>query len=195
VLALLRDHEHEVIDLIQIFQHLTSFQSPETQIDDVLERHQQKNGRPRAPHPAELTAVQNKSTTREENNNAIDDDPERQRRAPHHSQQDHNQPAPPNQIGHYGPVWKDCLEEAKMECRAVHALSNPWPKLKMDMDSLADSLSTVVMQWNQRGVRFEPGKQFLRTCCSINLCFRLLAREEDGDGTNGKHPIHTWNIL
>ena len=94
MLALLRDHEHEVINLIQIFQHLTSFQSPKTQADDVLECHQQKNGHPHAPHPAELTAVQNKSTTREENNNAIDDDPERQRHTPRHSQRDHDQPAP-----------------------------------------------------------------------------------------------------
>lgn len=31
----------------------------------------------------------------------------------------------------------------------MHVLSNPWPKLKIDVDSLMDSLSTVVLQWNQ----------------------------------------------
>ena len=88
-----------------------------------------------------------------------------------HSQQDCDQPVPPNQIGHYGPVWKNCLEEAKVECRAVHALSNPWPKLKMDVNSLMDSLTTVVTLWTQRGVRFEPGKSLPDTCCFINSMF------------------------
>jgi len=59
---------------------------------------------------------------------------------------DRDQPAPPTQISHYGPVWKDCLEEAKIECRTVHALFNPWPKFKMDAISLTDSLTTVVME-------------------------------------------------
>ena len=88
-----------------------------------------------------------------------------------HSQRDRDQPVPPNQIGHYGPVWKDCLEEAKVECRAVQALSNPWPKLKMDANSLTDSLTTVVAQWTQRGIRFEPGKSLPEIYYCIDSMF------------------------
>ena len=47
----------------------------------------------------------------------------------------------------------------------MHALSNPWPKLKMDSDSLTDSLTTVVMQWTQYGIHFEPSK------CLLNACY------------------------
>ena len=82
-----------------------------------------------------LNALQSQSTTTVEDGNAIGDDP---RRAPRRSRQTRDEPPPPNHIGHYGPVWKDCLEEAKVKCRAVHALTNPWPKLKIDSDSLAD---------------------------------------------------------
>ena len=88
-----------------------------------------------------------------------------------HSQRDREQPVPPNQIGHYSPVWKDCLEEAKVECRAMHALSNPWPKLKMDANSLTDSLTTVVAQWTQRGIRFKPGKSLPEIYYCIDSMF------------------------
>ena len=116
-----------------------------------------------------LDALQGRSVTTTEGDNAIDDDPPR--RAPHRPRRARDELPPPNQIGHYGPVWKDCLEEAKVECRAVHALFNPWPKLKMGSDSLTDSLTTVVMQWTQRGVRFEPGKCLLNACYLDNIIF------------------------
>ncbi|KIM60159.1 hypothetical protein SCLCIDRAFT_26800 [Scleroderma citrinum Foug A] len=32
----------------------------------------------------------------------------------------------------------------------MHTLFNPWPKMKIDADLLADSLMTVVVQWTQR---------------------------------------------
>ena len=107
-----------------------------------------------------LNALQSQSTTTVEDGNAIGDDP---RRAPRRSRRTRDEPLPPNHLGHDGPVGKDCLEEAKVECRAVHALTNPWPKLKIDSDSLADSLTTVVMEWTQRGVRVEPGEYLLDT--------------------------------
>ncbi|KIM51929.1 hypothetical protein SCLCIDRAFT_33064 [Scleroderma citrinum Foug A] len=141
-------------------------QSPET--IDVLKHHQQKNGRPCAPDPAMLTALHNQSTAMAEKDDNSDEDPLRKCCTCH---QDRDQPVPPTQIGHYGPVWKDCLEEAKIECRAVHALSNPWPKFKMDNISLTDSLTTVVMEWNQRGVCFEPGKHLLRSPYCHNFIF------------------------
>ena len=140
------------------------FQS--TEIVDVLERHQQKNGRPRAPNPTTFTALHGQSMVMAENNDGSGDDPPRERRA---RRRGRDQPVPPTQIGHYGPVWKDCLEEAKIECRAVHALSNPWPKLKIDAVSLTDSLTTVVMEWDQRGVRVEPGNHLLRSLYCNNF--------------------------
>ena len=39
----------------------------------------------------------------------------------------------------------------------MHTLSNPWPKMKIDADSLADSLMTVVVQWTQCA-GLDPGK-------------------------------------
>ena len=103
-----------------------------------------------------------------EDDNIINDDPPCHTRC---SRQARDEPPPPNQIGHYGPVWKDCLEEAKAECRAVHALSNPWPKLKIDSDSLADSLTTIVMEWTQRGVCVEPGEYLLNVGYLNNIVF------------------------
>ena len=124
---------------------------------DVLDHHQEKNGRPHVPHPATLTSLRDQSAAVQDN---IHNNTEAPARC--HPQRNRDQPVPPNQIGHYGPVWKDCLEEAKVECRAMHALSNPWPKLKMDVNSLTNSLTTVVAQWTQRGTRFEPGKSLLK---------------------------------
>lgn len=66
----------------------------------------------------------------------------------------------------------------------------------MDVDSLAGSLVMVVMQWNQCGMWFEPGKQsFLRACTPLTLCFRLLAGEEGSNGATGKQFIHTWVVF
>ena len=165
--ALVRAFTDEVIDFIWTTSVSHTFQSPETQVIDVLEYHQQKNGYPCAPDPVELAALQNQSATFGEQDGA----PWCESCAPHHSRRDRNQPALPNQLGHYGFMWKDCLEEAKCECRTVHALSNPWPKLKIDVDSLTDSLSMVVMQWNQWGVRFEPGNYSLRVCYPTDFVY------------------------
>lgn len=164
---------------------------------DVLEHHQRKNGRPHAPDPAALATLRNQSaidrrgrTPASEPDAAPVNGPlpapapgavagpaqvgavpvpisapaSRRRRAP-------DQPPPANQIGHYEPMWRDCLEEAKVECRAVHALSNPWPKQTDVEKSVTESLAAVVAQWTQRGVRFEPGKQ-LTEC--INLLTALV---------------------
>ncbi|KAI6028108.1 hypothetical protein EDC04DRAFT_2605844 [Pisolithus marmoratus] len=79
----------------------THNKSPEMQTINVLDCHQQKNGYPCAPDPAILTALHDRSVD-----------------------------VPSNHISHYGPVWKDCLEEVKIKCWAVHALSNPWPKVE-----------------------------------------------------------------
>ncbi|KIN99145.1 hypothetical protein M404DRAFT_155717, partial [Pisolithus tinctorius Marx 270] len=58
----------------------------------------------------------------------------------------------------YKAVWKDCLEDAKRECRAAHALSNPFPSKSHDLNlSITEALVTVIVEWNQRGVQFEDG--------------------------------------
>ncbi|KAI6002335.1 hypothetical protein F5J12DRAFT_784054 [Pisolithus orientalis] len=56
------------------------------------------------------------------------------------------------------PVWKDCLKDAKQECRAAHALSNPFPSKSHDFNlSITEVLVTVIVEWNQHSVQFEDG--------------------------------------
>lgn len=109
-----------------------------------------------APDPAMLAALQPAAPHGEgDNYNPLDDPPP----VSHCRPQACNQAPPTNQIGHYLPVWKDRLEAATVECRTVHALMNPWPKMQMDLEnSIMDSLTIVVMQWDQHSVHFEPGK-------------------------------------
>lgn len=77
--------------------------------------------------------------------------------APRRHRRARDQAPLPTHIGHYTPLWRDCLEDAKVECRTVHALSNPWPN-RLDIEkSIMESLTTVVVERNQRGIRFEPG--------------------------------------
>jgi len=114
-----------------------------------------------------LASLQDRSVDPDTN---IDSNPLCGRCAPRNSQRVRKQSAPPNQIAHYPPTWKDCLEEAKIKCRAVHALSNPWPRMKINADLLADSLTTVVVQWTQR-VGLDPGKQLLHIHCCIDSMF------------------------
>ena len=130
-----------------------ALQSPEIQTTDVLDHHQQRNGCPHPPDPATLASLQDQSVDADIN----DSNRPHEHHVPRNSRRVRSQPAPPNLIAHYPPRWKDCLEEAKIECWAVHALSNPWPKMKIDADSLADSLTTVVVQWTQRA-GLDPGK-------------------------------------
>ncbi|KAI6002439.1 hypothetical protein F5J12DRAFT_948084 [Pisolithus orientalis] len=53
---------------------------------------------------------------------------------------------------------KDCLEDAKQECRAPHALSNPFPSKSHNLNlSITEVLITVIIEWNQHGVQFEDG--------------------------------------
>lgn len=57
-------------------------------------------------------------------------------------------------------MWKDCLEEAKRECRASHLLShNPFPSKSRDLKtSITDALTTTIADWNDGGAVFEPGE-------------------------------------
>ena len=56
-------------------------------------------------------------------------------------------------------MWKDCLEKAKLECRVVHLLDNPFPsKSKNLRGSITEVLATVVVERGNRGERVEPGE-------------------------------------
>ena len=80
----------------------------------------------------------------------------------------YNQLPSPHQLGHYSPIWKDCLEAAKEECRASHALTNPWLKMQVDLgNSIMDSLTMVVMDWNRHSVHFEPDMYLCHSSCCL----------------------------
>ncbi|KAI5981557.1 hypothetical protein F5J12DRAFT_900761 [Pisolithus orientalis] len=77
-------------------------------------------------------------------------------RAPHNSKKAKDEGPLPSQLRFYKAVWKDCLEDAKQECRAAHALSNPFPSKSHDLNlSITEVLVTVIVEWNQHGVQFE----------------------------------------
>ena len=49
-------------------------------------------------------------------------------------------------------MWRDCLKEAKLECRVAHLLENPFPsKSKNLRGSITEVLTTVVVERDNRG--------------------------------------------
>lgn len=125
---------------------LTSFQAAgEGRPEDVLERHHKNNGRPSAPNPALLAHPSQPATASKV-------------RAPRNSKKLKDATPSPDNLGFYHATWKDCLEDAKKECRAAHALDNPFPSKARDLNtSITESLVTVVVEWTERGTAFEPG--------------------------------------
>ena len=112
---------------------------------DVLEQHHKNNGRPLAPDPAFLAHT---SQT----------DAASKVRAPRNSKKLKDAAPSPENLGFYPATWKDCLEDAKKECRAAHALDNPFPTKARDLNSsITESLVTVVVEWTTRGTAFEAG--------------------------------------
>ena len=90
--------------------------------EDVLERHHKNNGCPSAPNPALLahpsqTAMASKV------------------QAPRNLKKLKDALPSPNNLGFYHATWKDCLEDAKKECRAAHALDNLFPSKAHDLNS------------------------------------------------------------
>ncbi|KAG2127613.1 uncharacterized protein EDB93DRAFT_1256936 [Suillus bovinus] len=56
------------------------------------------------------------------------------------------------------PRWKCFLEDAKGECRAQHALENPFPALVANLpSSVSEVLVSVLIAWDQDGKQFEAG--------------------------------------
>ena len=65
----------------------------------------------------------------------------------------------PTQLAFYPARWKSFLEDAKGECRAQHAIENPFPNLVEDLTgSITESLTTVLVKWNRDGKQFESGE-------------------------------------
>ena len=113
--------------------------------EDVLEQHHKNNGRPSAPDPALLAHPSQPATASKV-------------RAPRNSKKLKDALPSPDNLSFYHATWKDCLEDAKKECRAAHALDNPFPSKARDLNtSIMESLVTVVVEWTNRGTAFEPG--------------------------------------
>lgn len=137
------------------------------EVADVLERHYATNGRPSAPDLNRL-AVPGRNALNAPAGpgpRATSDEPERQvsarSRAPRNSKRSKDQPASPDTLAYYPAVWKDFLEEAKRDCRIVHAIKNPFPSKSRDLkSSVTESLVTSVVDWTERGTTFEPGGWF-----------------------------------
>ncbi|KAG0694393.1 hypothetical protein DFH29DRAFT_880743 [Suillus ampliporus] len=114
----------------------TMDQESAPQPDDVLKVHHERNGHPRLPDPALLELL----CTAE-----ID--------AP-------NSKAKPkaSQLGWYSLRWKNCLEDAKGECRTQQALEKPFPSLVVDLPvSITESLSASLVQWLKTGHEVDTG--------------------------------------
>jgi len=105
--------------------------------EDILEWHHKNNGHPSAPDPA-LLAHPSQTTTASKV------------RAPHNSKKLKDALPSPDNLGFYHATWKDCLEDAKKECRAAHASDNLFPSKAHDLNSsITESLVTVVVEWTK----------------------------------------------
>ena len=95
--------------------------------------------------------------------------------APRNSLKPKGQPAKPHQLSYYGPMWRDCLEEAKLECRVAHLLENPFPSKSKNLHgSITEVLTTVVVERDNRGERVEQG------ACVRNTLSLLTVLQDNG---------------
>ncbi|KAG2132478.1 uncharacterized protein EDB93DRAFT_1255152 [Suillus bovinus] len=131
--------------------------------DDVLKRHHDKNGQPRLPNPESLQLlnqvaelVNAGSQSRSKRSKGSESGPR------------------PDQLAWYGPRWKSFLEEAKGECRAQHALENPFPPLVKGMPgTISEVLVLVLVAWDKSGRQFKADLK--KTAISITpLSYSLL---------------------
>ncbi|KAI5981390.1 hypothetical protein F5J12DRAFT_900839 [Pisolithus orientalis] len=116
-------------------------------IINILEHHHHTNGHPSVPNHDLLTLAHDSVNKVSQH-----------ARAPCNSKKVKDEGPLPSQLRFYKAVWKDCLEDAKQECRAAHALSNLFPLKSHDLNlSITEVLITVIIEWNQHGVQFEDG--------------------------------------
>lgn len=108
---------------------------------DILEQHQKKNGRCQLPDPGHLEILCQESEINVQ----------------HEAPQSRSE-VKPTQLGWYKSGWKSFLEEAKGECRAVHALDNPFPNLIKDLPrSITGVLTSLKTKWEKTGKQVESG--------------------------------------
>ena len=104
-----------------------------------------------------------------------DSDADERTHAPRNSLKQKGQPAKPYQLSYYGPMWKDWLEEAKLECRVVHLLNDPFlSKSKNLHGSITEALVTVVVEHGNHGEWVEQGT------CNHNLLSLLMVLQVNG---------------
>ncbi|KAG1734363.1 hypothetical protein EDD22DRAFT_852522 [Suillus occidentalis] len=113
--------------------------------EDVLQRHHEKNRKPRLPDPDSLKLLN------QETESSVQ--PSRAKR----SKASGSGPTP-DQLSWYGPRWKRFLEDAKAECRLQHALENPFPALVKNLPgSITEVLIATLVMWDRNGEQFEAG--------------------------------------
>ncbi|KAG1841787.1 hypothetical protein DFJ58DRAFT_732290 [Suillus subalutaceus] len=129
----------------------TATKLAEPKPDDVLQRHHQKNGRPQLPDPqvldllrhAETKSSKSKDTNVKTTSAKVKESGDGPRAT---------------QLGWYGPRWKNFLEVTKSECRAQHAIENPFPKLAKDLTgSINEILMASLVEWLEGGQQVEEG--------------------------------------
>jgi len=141
-----------------------------------------KNGHPHVPDPDVLNTI----CTATRSHIARDDsDADERTHAPQNSLKQKGQPAKPYRLSYYGPMWRDCLEEAKLECRVTHLLDNPFPsKLNNLCGSITEVLATVVVECGNRGEQVEQG------ACIRSLLSLLMMLQVNGPKT--KYIWQSW---
>ena len=75
------------------------------------------------------------------------------------SKKSRDQPASPETLVYYSPIWKNFLEEAKRDCWVVHVIKNLFLSKSGDLKvSVMESLVTSVIEVMERGMKSEPGE-------------------------------------
>ncbi|KAG1879923.1 hypothetical protein F4604DRAFT_1997796 [Suillus subluteus] len=120
--------------------NLTSAQ-PKPKPTDVLKQHQKKNGRHCLPDPGHLEILHQQSEINVQ-----------------HEAPPSRSEVKPTQLGWYKSGWKSFLEEAKGECRTVHALDNSFPNLIKDLPgSITEVLTSLKTKWEKTRKQVESG--------------------------------------
>ncbi|KAG1789204.1 uncharacterized protein HD556DRAFT_1447264 [Suillus plorans] len=113
---------------------------------DVLELHHKKNRHPRLPDPVLLDLLRGAETANMSGS----------KMKAMKASKDPGDGPKSTQLAWYGPCWKRFLEGAKGECRVVHALENPFPRLVPDLStSITESLSASLVEWLKDGNQVE----------------------------------------
>ena len=119
-------HAMRMINRLRMSWEILLFQlRGQGRFEDILERHHKNNGCPSAFNPALLAHCSQPAMASKV-------------WAPCNSKRLKDVLLSPDNLGFYHTIWKDCLEDAKKECRAAHALDNlfsskacdlsrPWP--------------------------------------------------------------------